>query len=172
MVESRTKTIDGHSVYVMPLLGETATLVFYQVQKCLAPALITALGALKTVFTSATGSEKKGEKPKVDFKKFLETDLSKIDFGELSSVFDAIHEKMTAEQWLEFIKLALSRTTVDNRPVGEKIHFDDVFAGHIMLEYKVLWFTLEANYGDFFAVVGFGATKESELPSPTELPKK
>jgi hypothetical protein len=173
MVAPSIKTIDGQSVYVMPLTGETATLVFYQLQKCLAPALMTALGALKSVFLPAVeAGEKKDGKTKIDFKKFLETDLSRIDFKELSQVFDSIHEKMTAQEWLDFIKLTLSRTTVNNRAVGDKAHFDDVFSGHIMLEYKVLWFTLEANYADFFAVVGSGAMKVSEPQSPTELLKK
>ena len=49
MVESRTKTIDGHSVYVMPLLGETATLVFHQVQQQY-HQLLVAIPMLRQVY--------------------------------------------------------------------------------------------------------------------------
>jgi hypothetical protein len=167
MAEAKTKTIGGCQVYVMPLLGETSTLVFYQLQKCLAPALVRVFGALKGVFASAV-SDEKGGKVKVDFKKFLASDVDNLDFEELSQVFDAIHDKMTPKDWLEFVKQALSQTTVNGRPVGDTAHFNEVFAGKILLLYKVLWYTLEVNFGDFFAAVGFGDTTGNTTQKPTE----
>jgi hypothetical protein len=157
-IESQTKIIDGNSVYVLPLLGETAALVFYQLQKCIAPAIVQALGALKL----SSGS-------KIDVKKIFDSD---IDIASLSGAIDSIHEKMTAAEWLSFVKTALSRTTVNDRAVGDKAHFDEVFSGKILLLYKVLWFSLEVNFGDFFDAVGFGTTKAEEQPKTTESERK
>jgi len=161
MGESQTKIIDGNGVYVLPLLGETAALVFYQLQKCIAPAIVQALGAIKGAAPSAD--------KKLDIKKLLGADL---DIAALSSAIDSIHEKMTAQEWLSFLKTTLSRTTVNDRAVGDKAHFDEVFSGKILLLYKVLCFSLEVNFGDFFDAVGFSASTESETPKPTGLPKK
>jgi hypothetical protein len=79
---------------------------------------------------------------------------------------------MTAAEWLSFLKTTLSRTTVNDRAVGDKVHFDEVFSGKILLLYKVLWFTLEVNFGDFFEAVGFGVTKENERPKTTGAEKE
>lgn len=157
-IEAKTKIIDDQSVYVLPLLGETAALVFYQLQKCIAPAIVQALGALNI----SSGK-------KIDVKKIFDSD---IDIASLSGAIDSIHEKMTAAEWLSFLKTALSRTTVNDRAVGDKAHFDEVFSGKILLLYKVLWFSLEVNFGDFFDAVGFSASKVSETPKPTGSPKK
>jgi hypothetical protein len=157
---SQTKIIDGNNVYVMPLLGETAVTVFYQLQKCIAPALVRALGSLKGSFSS---------EKKVDLKSLLG---SEIDISSLSDAIDSIHEKMTAQEWLSFLKTTLSCTTVNDRAVGDKMHFDEVFSGKILLLYKVLWFTLEVNFGDFFGAVVPGATKASEPPKTTESVRK
>lgn len=161
-IEAQTKIIDGNGVYVLPLLGETAALVFYQLQKCIAPAIIQAIGAIK-------GAADRDKDKKLDIKKLLGAD---IDIASLSNAIDSIHEKMTATEWLSFLKTTLSRTTVNDRAVGDKAHFDEVFSGKILLLYKVLWFSLEVNFGDFFAAVGFSASKESETPKPTGFPKK
>ena len=153
-IEAKTKIIDDQSVYVLPLLGETAALVFYQLQKCIAPAIVQALGALNI----SSGK-------KIDVKKIFDSD---IDIASLSGAIDSIHEKMTAAEWLSFLKTALSRTTVNDRAVGDKAHFDEVFAGKILLLYKVLWFSLEVNFGDFFGLAGFLNTNE---PQPGKTAK-
>jgi hypothetical protein len=157
-IEPQTKIIDSNEVYVLPLLGETATLVFYQLQKCIAPAIVQALGALNI----SSGK-------KIDVKKIFD---SEIDIASLSGAIDSIHEKMKAAEWLSFLKTALSRTTVNDRAVGDKAHFDEIFSGKILLLYKVLWFTLEVNFGDFFDAVGFSASKVNEVQKTTVLPKK
>jgi hypothetical protein len=162
-IEPQQKIIDGNGVYVLPLLGETAALVFYQIQKCIAPAIVQAMGAIKG---AAAGT---GEDKKLDIKKLLGSD---IDISSLSDAIDSIHEKMTAAEWLSFLKTTLSRTTVNDRAVGDKVHFDEVFSGKILLLYKVLWFTLEVNFGDFFEAVGFGVTKENERPKTTGAEKE
>jgi hypothetical protein len=166
MADPKTKTIDGHSVYVMPLFGETATLVFYQLQKCLAPAFIQAIGALKGIF-SEQGSEKSG----INIAQFLNAEAD-IDFARLSEAVDAIHAKMNAREWLDFLKQTLSQTTVDNKPVGETQHYNDVFSGKMLLLYKVLWYTLEINFSDFFGVVGSGVMRTGATTSPTGSTQK
>jgi hypothetical protein len=163
MGEPSTKIIDGNGVYVLPLLGETAALVFYQLQKCIAPAIVQAMGAIK-----GTAADPDKDK-KFDIKKLLGAD---IDIASLSSAIDSIHEKMTAQEWLSFLKTTLSRTTVNDRPVGDKAHFDEVFSGKIFLLYKVLWFTLEVNFGDFFDAAGFSDSSEEKQEKTAGLPKK
>jgi hypothetical protein len=166
MAEERTTIIDGHSVYVKPLFGEAATLVFYQVQKCLAPALIKAMGALQGVFSAGTTKDDNG-KTVFSLGALLASGVD-IDFDGLSKAMDVIHDKMTAQEWLNFIRASLASTMVDNRAVGDKVHFDEVFSGKILLQYKVLMFTLEVNFGDFFGMVGFGNSKEKESQTPTK----
>jgi hypothetical protein len=172
-MEGNTKVIDGYTVYVAPLLGETSVLVFYQLQKSIIPAGVKVLASVRGLFSQAeaeaTAEGEEGAQPtspRITVKQLLETDIQNVDFSQIADAIDEIHEKMSAKQWLDFLKLAFSQTTVDAKPVCEKRHFDDIFARHILFMYKVLWFTLTENYGDFFDVVGF-LTTSAEEKKPT-----
>ncbi|HMD67762.1 MAG TPA: hypothetical protein VKF42_02720 [Chitinivibrionales bacterium] len=175
-MEGNTKVIDGYTVYVSPLLGETSVLVFYQLQKSLIPAFIKALASMRGVFSQAEDGAPpdpdapvEPDKPRISFKKLLETDLDTVDFAQIAMAIEEMHATMTAKQWLDFIKQTFSQTTVDAKPVSEKRHFDDIFARHILFMYKVLWFTLRENYGDFFDAVGslptIGPEKKPTAPA-------
>lgn len=172
-MEGNTKVIDGRTVYVAPLLGETSVLVFYQLQKSLIPAFVKMLSSVRGVFSqaeqeAAEDAPAEVETPKISFKKLLDVDLQTLDFAQIADAIDEIHEKMNPKQWLDFLHLALTQTTVDGKPVTEKRHFDDVFSRNILFMYKVLWFTLTENYRDFFDVAAsFPMNGNEKRPTQT-----
>jgi hypothetical protein len=171
-MEGKFKVIDGRTVAAPPLFGETSTLVFYQLEKCLGPALVMGIASLRSLFGGAAEPAENGEKPKINIAKLLETDLDSIDFSLIAQAVKEIHDNMTAREWLTFLQLAFTHTTVDGKPVAEPRHYNEVFKGKILFMYKVLWYTLTENYADFFAVVGSGMESVAAQKTPTESPEK
>lgn len=157
MVDEKQKEINGCHVRVVPLLGSRSFSVHVKLIKYFGKSILQALGAVKDM---AQETQKTGKK--VDVKSMMNLD---IDFTQFSEAIESLAEK-SPDELFQFVMEALSSTFI-NEKVIDKPSFDMHFAGNMVFLYKVLWFTLEANYGDFFAVVGSGTTNQ-KVPVPTE----
>lgn len=161
MVEATTKIIDGHNVRIVPLLGTRAAHLFAKVRKAFGPALIIAISSVKEVVSNV----KKGGNKKVTATEFLD---SNIDFSVISNAISSISENMTPDDEIVFFKEALATTYINEKSVADDAQFNAVFQGNILLLYKILWATLEVNFGDFFGAVGIGNTSSDVETVPTK----
>ena len=143
MVDGTVKTIGGFQVRVVPLLGTRSFLVKAKLIRYFGKSLVKAIGAVKEM----KGKSKSVMAMDIDFNMFSDaiTDLASHD----------------PEALLAFIMEALQTTYINEQSAGDKATFDMQFAKHMVLMYKILWFTLEENYGDFFEAVGIGNTKKA-----------
>lgn len=146
-IQAKEKNIDGYQVRVVPLLGTRSFSVHAKFLKYVGKPLIKALGGIK--------------ESKVDLKNVMG---SEIDFSKFSESIDDLAGN-DPDALLAFVMDALSSTFINEKAI-DKAMFDMTFAGNMLLMYKILWFTMEVNYGDFFAVVGTGRASPSR-PVPT-----
>tara|TARA_R100001480_G_scaffold7635_3_gene15595 strand:- start:163 stop:582 length:420 start_codon:yes stop_codon:yes gene_type:complete len=73
------------------------------------------------------------------------------------NMLDAISKALTDytdDTIIDLVLELLNLTIVDNKPVGEEIHFDIVFSGDYGFLYEVLQFVLEVNYSSFLEMIG------------------
>jgi hypothetical protein len=181
MVDVVTKVIDENNVRIVPLLGTHSVRLFAKVRKAFAPALIMALSSVKEALSTPVKSPT-GKKPasKDEGKKLAEERRieiakkllgSKIDFNAISKAISSISDNMTPDEELVFFREALATTYIDEKSVADDAQFNFIFQGRVLLLYKVLWATLEVNYGDFFGMVaGIGGTSPDADPATTEAP--
>jgi hypothetical protein len=73
----------------------------------------------------------------------------------MSNIAKALTEH-TDEEIIDIILELLGQTLVDNKPVGEEVHFDMVFSGDFGLLYEVITYILEVNYKSFLDMIGMG----------------
>ncbi len=154
MVETTTRIIDGHNVRIVPLLGTHAARLFAKVRRAFGPALVIAISSVKEIVSKT----KKDEARKADVADFLGSD---IDFSVISKAISSISENMSPDEELVFFREALATTYINEKSVADDAQFNTVFQGNVLLLYKILWATLEVNFGDFFGVVGIGNTNQN-----------
>ena len=161
MVEATTRIIDGHNVRIVPLLGTKAALCFAKVRKALAPALIMAISSVKDMASSMNI----GKNKKIEAADLLN---SNIDFSVISNAISSVSDNMTPEEEVLFFKEALATTYVNEKSVADEAQFNSVFQGNVLFLYKILWVTLEVNFGDFFEAVGIGNSSHDAETIPTK----
>jgi len=146
MIETKEKAIDEHNVMVTQFPGRRALMFKTRLIKLLGPSIAQ-------LFTE------KG----VD---------AEVDFSAISKALDKLAENLNENEYVKFVLDLLQCTRFDGKEIGENV-FDTEFAGNLLLMYKVLWFTLEVNYGSFFGEGGIGKIL-SKLPQvkETKTPQK
>ena len=77
------------------------------------------------------------------------------EFEMLGIAIDILVEKISPDEFTKFMLELLCSTRIDGKEIIETT-FDNEFSGNLPLMYKILWFTLEVNYGNFFAEGGIG----------------
>jgi len=77
------------------------------------------------------------------------------EFEMLGTAIDILVEKISPDELTKFMLELLCSTRIDGKEITETT-FDNEFSGNLPLMYKILWFTLEVNYGNFFAEGGIG----------------
>lgn len=143
MVEPTSKTIDGRVIMTVPFLGRRA--LTYKTK------IIRMFGAsIGSLFSKPGGIN------------------AQIDF----SVFEDFITKLTARidenEFVKFVLELLQTTRIDGKEITPET-FDMEFAANLVLMYKILWFVLEVNYGNFFGDTGIGKIL-SALKAKTPLP--
>ena len=140
MIETKEKTIDGHNVMVTQFPGRRALLFKTRLIKLIGPSIAQ-------MFT--------GENP---------LDGKELDFSIIAKALDKLAETLNEDEYVKFVLDLLQYSRFDGQEIKESV-FDTEFAGNLLLMYKVLWFTLEVNYGSFFGESGIGKIL-SAIPHP------
>jgi hypothetical protein len=129
MIETKEKEIDGRMIMVTQFPGRRALSHKTRLIKLLGPAVAQ-------LFTE----------DKIDLTK---------DISSLSKVIDKLSSTLDENDFVRFVLDLLKCTRLDGKEITEAV-FDDEFSGDLLLMYKILWYTLEVNYGNFFAHSGIG----------------
>ena len=77
------------------------------------------------------------------------------EFEMLGTAIDILVEKISPDEFTRFMMELLCSTRIDGKEIDETTFYNE-FSGNLPFMYKILWFTLEVNYGNFFADGGIG----------------
>ena len=144
-VETKDKVIDGKKITVTQFPGRKA--LFYKVK--LIKLFGSSIGAMLAQAKGLT---------------------AQIDMSVFAAAMDKLATTIDEGEFTRFVLELLQLTRVDNVPITEA-SFDMEFAGNLLFMYKILWFTLEVNYGSFFGENGIGKIL-SALQPPPPVPEK
>ena len=143
MIQTKNKTIADHDIMVTQYPGRKAIEINAKLFKLLGSSFVRL---------------------------FSGTDV--LDSFSLSSAIDIFIEKLNPKEFTNFVLELLQSTRIDGKEITETV-FDTEFAGDMGLVYKILGYTLEVNYGNFFGEAGIGKilTKmKTPPPAKTETP--
>lgn len=147
------KTIDGHSVSTVAFPGREGFKIKAKLFRLIGPAL-SSIGEITP-----------------DIKGLLNKEISA---GMVGAMVGKLLENVDADDTLAFVFRLLQFTEVDNRPAFNEQVFDEIFSHNFKFLYKILFFVLEANYGDFFGAGGISSMFKSPeaMPPATGKTKK
>ena len=145
-LEVKTKTINDRPVTVKQFPAVYANRLLAQVIKYFGSGLFSLLVQLKD-----------GSRSVFDF-----------DVKEVSGIVNEFSSKLVPEEWQAFCLSCLAYSSVNEQKIDNEDSFNQVFSGKLLLMYKVLFFALEVNYGDFLGESGFGVTPK---PQPKKTAK-
>lgn len=132
MTETKEKTIDGKLVSVSQFPARRALHLKIRLIKLLGPSLAQLLAKTKN---------------------------KKVDLNASLEEFTPAIEKLTAaldpDVFVDLVLELLSMTRVGGREVVPL--FDTEYAGNLMFVYKMVWWVLEVNFGNFFGQNGIGS---------------
>lgn len=147
MIDTKTKTIDGHEIMVVQFPGRRALQFKTRLIKLLGPAIAQ-------MFTNKDALES----------------VKGMDLSILSAAIEKLSLQLDEVEFVKFVLDLLQCTRLDGKEITESV-FDNEFAGDLSLMYKILWFTLEVNYGSFFGESGIGKILSKVPQSPTKETK-
>ena len=162
---SKQRIIDGRNVVVTTLPATAANQLLTKVLKYFGSGLVQLFDQIKSAIPELT--KIKTENKESDKLSLL--DLP-IDLKQVAEVVNDFASKLTPEEWSEFCLKLFAYTDIDKVRIMDETSFDTVFTGKLLFMCKVLIFTLEVNYGDFFAESGI--IQESKPQNQTQTPKK
>jgi len=147
-IKSVEKIIDGRKYTITTLTGSESVLCFQYLSKMVVPSLATLAGSV----TGGAVEDIKNVLAKGEVKKGLfERDIPPAVFSiAAKEMMNRLDDKSIG--WL--YRFLGGTHNEQNRCVGEKVIFDSEFAGDIPLLAKVLFASLEVNYGSFFGENG------------------
>lgn len=130
MVEPKSKTIDGKEILTVPFMGRRA--LAYKTK------IIRLFGAsIGALFSKAGGFQ------------------GNVDFSVFEGAIDKLTASIDEKVFVDFTLELLATTRIDGKEITIEV-FDLEFASNLVLMYKILWFVLEVNYGNFFGASGIG----------------
>jgi len=142
MIETKEKKIDDRAVMVTQFPGRRA--LFFKTR------LLKLVGPSVTQLFTGKGLD------------------ASLDFSTMSKALDKLSENLKEDEYVKFVLDLLQCTRLDGQEITDMV-FDSEFAGNLLLMYKILWFTLEVNYGSFFGQSGIGKILSA---IPQQLPVK
>jgi hypothetical protein len=137
-MDAKTKEINGHKYEVSPFPARHAFKLKATLLRKLGPGLAAMVGAAKG--DSLTNPE--------------------LDGAAMATGVEALFSNLgTADDIMSLVEDIVRMTRRDgNEITGESIDLD--FQGCLSDLYKVVWFVLEVNFGDFFEGASFGGLGE------------
>jgi hypothetical protein len=138
MLKTQERTIDGVKFTVGQLPAMRSMRLLNRITRVASPALAKATAALKQGSTLKPGT------------------LADLDLGALGGAVEALFHKLPDDE-LEHITRELLATALyhdlKTNEAGEVMPaFDALFQGRLSLVFRLLAFSFEVNYGDFFGV--------------------
>jgi len=149
-IETRNKTIDGHQVMVTQYPGTTSLTNKVRILKLLGPGVGETLSKVSPEEATAGVASSKLE----------------IFIQVLGNVCGTLDPDKFTEFVLELLigtRIKVGGTSGDYQEITREI-FDLEFAGQLLLMYKILFFVLEVNYGNFFGKGGLGEFLKRKQP--------
>jgi hypothetical protein len=137
-MEAKTKEINGHNYEVSPFPARHAFKLKAELLRKLGPGLAAMVGAAKG--DSLANPE--------------------LDGAALATGVEALFSNLgTSDEIMALVEDIVRMTRRDGKEItGASIDLD--FQGQLSDLYKVVWFVLEVNYGDFFEGASFGGLGE------------
>jgi hypothetical protein len=146
MIQEKTKQIDGHNISVTQFPGRRAL-------------------ALKTKLIRLLGTPI--AKLIADVKK-IDADM---DLSKMAGAVEALVSNLDEKDFVPFVLEMLQCTRIDGKEINDGV-FDLEFAANLSLMYKILWFVLEVNFGDFFDKAGIGKILSVKAKPKITIPAK
>lgn len=138
MLEPQTRTIDGFTVTLTPMPAWQSLEVLQQLSKMIGPALSKLGGAA----AAAQGDE------------VAQASALEGVAGALTGALSALKPAEVRELGQQLLKNCL--VELDDTP-GKQVPilkvFDTAFQGRILVALKIMAFSIEVNFGDFFAAL-------------------
>ena len=137
----KTKDIDGHEIAVTPFLGFRSLEYKARLLKVLGPG---ARGLFSGIKAEDIESLSNGESSILD-----------TDIGMIGEVIEHLTKNLNEKQFAQLCLDILQSTRIDGREINKEA-FDLEFMGNLLFMYKILFFAIMTNWGDFFGQGGFG----------------
>lgn len=150
MIETKEKTIDNRQVMVTQYPGMISLTNKMKILKLLGPGIGDTLG-------------------KVNLDDNVEGKLELL-IQTMGSICAHLDPVQFTDFVLELLKGVRLKVNGEFQEVNSAI-FDLEFAGNLLLMYKILWFTLEVNYGNFFGKGGLGEILKKKSPVSPAIKK-
>jgi hypothetical protein len=129
MIETKEKTIDGRRVTVSQFPARKALTLKVKLIKLFGPSLAQLFGGPKKMSLNSS-------------------------IEEMAPAIEKLSATLEPEQFLDLVLEMLTMTRVDGREVVP--NFDMEFTGNLLFVYKIAWYVIEVNYGNFFGPNGIG----------------
>jgi hypothetical protein len=91
------------------------------------------------------------------FKNMKKIDLKKVDVSVLIPVVEKLVQNLDPDEFVQLCMDLFVSTRIDGKEVKPEV-FDIEFSGNLKSMYKILFFIVEVNWGDFFDLSGIGLT--------------
>lgn len=144
-IETKEKAIDGKRVTVTQLPARRALKLQTKLVKLLGSSVAALVSGSKGSMTM------------------------ELDPTTLAVAMEKLADHLDEEQFAQLVREVLQSTRVDNQELNDAV-FDLLFAGNFLFMYKVIGFTLQVNYGDFFGEGGIGGLLTKVPPMTTAVP--
>ena len=144
MLKTQEKTIDSRSVKITEFAARRKLVLQIQLVKLVGPAIGAAAG----------GSRGSGIMD------------SKIGPEAISNAIQKLADAMEPASFVQLTMALLSDTWVDGKEIKTDAEFNVAFEHSLVFLYKVLGFSLEVNFGDFFGRGGIGGILSRFQPAP------
>ncbi len=164
-MEKKDRVIDGKQITIEQLPASYANRLLTKVVKYFGPVLPQIMAVFQSILKSNPEQAKKLMDGKI---KLLDLPIDWRDFAALINDFAS---KLEPAEWQDFCLKVLAYTTIGERRIIDEATFNEAFTGKMLFMVKVLAFTLEANYGDFFEAGGISTVTVPPTKKTEKLPQ-
>jgi hypothetical protein len=144
-MEVKTKTINGKEIMVTPFTGFISQRYLTKVVKLFGPGIAGVLSGNSM-------------------------DILNSDLSVFGDAIGRLTDRLDPDELSKFILDLLSMVRINKVEITQE-SFDLEFQGNLSFMYKILWFVMEVNWGDFFGKSGFGEMISKLKPQSTKSMK-
>lgn len=93
--------------------------------------------------------------------------ISCLDMNLVGDAFAVLSQNIEPEELQDILLTTFAQTRIDGQEAGKEEVFNIAFAGKMLLMYKVFFFVIGVNFGDFFALLRTGMSMQRiSVPGP------